>query len=1286
MGYVMAVALEQFVKQLADSGVIAPGKLENFVPPKAQPKDAQELARQLILSKQLTRFQVQEIYQGRAKSLILGNYTILDKIGAGGMGQVFKAEHRRMHRVVAIKMLPQNVTKDTAAIARFQREVEAAAKLEHPNIVAAHDADEAGGVHFLVMQCVEGSDLSALVKKNGPFPFDKAVNYILQAARGLEFAHGEGVVHRDIKPANLLLDKKGTVKILDMGLARINTGDDAATQAELTGTGAVLGTVDYMAPEQALSTKHADARADIYSLGCSLHYLITGKAAYDGDTLMAKLLAHREKPIPSLGPNVSEQVQAVFEKMVAKKVEDRYQAMSEVVADLQECAVATSSAGKPQITSESSSDNANLSFLAEATAHTQHHGQTKQAKRLKKKAKPAKKTSGWNRKQQLLIGGGLVGALILLAGVIFKLQTKDGTLVVEINQPDATVEVLDADGKIEVSQKGDVGRVTISVDPGKHRLRVEKNGFTVYSEKFEIDAGDNKAITAKLEPMERKPTVVNAGQPNEPWNTPAFQAWMKTVAAMPAEQQVEAVSKKLTALNPGFDGKLGSDDNGGGTPRIENGVITELQFWTDKVTDISPVRALPGLKTLIAKGSQNNLNAILADISPLQGMQLTSLNLMGNFKLSDVSPLKGMPLTNLNLFGTRATDITPLKGMPLIGLSLRQIGAGLSDLTLLTGMPLQSLDITNTGVSSLSPLEGMKIKTLLIAATHVSDLSPLREMPLESLEAENTPITDLSPLAGKSLKFLTCNATNVADLSILKGMPLTGLQCDFKPERDAELLHSIKTLEWINHKPVAEFWKDEGARKTAFQQSTKSVAALPAEKQVEAVAKKLQELNPGFDGRVGNWLDMNGPPTIENGVVTGLGFFTDSVTDISPVRALVGLKQLNCRGSNIGKGRLRDLSPLSGMRLTGLICGGTQVSDLSPIEGMPLESLNFGGTLVADLSRLKGMRLACLHCDVTKVSDLSPLKGMPLKELLCNDTQISDLSTLQGMELTTFGFTPKNITKGLDAIRRMKSLDRIGIDYAHWLPPNEFWKKYDAGEFGKPDPTPTTPTAKPITTFNDPAFQQWMKEVAALPAEQQVDAVSRKLVELNPGFDGRLTDPPGTGSPTIKNGVITELRFATDSVTDISPVRVLAGLRVLICGGSLRKKSPLTDLSPLTGMKLHKLSCYYMQVSDLSPLRGMPLTYLNCGNTKVSDLSPLKGVPLTELVFDNTSVSDASSLQGANLALLSFTSRDITKGLNVIREMKSLTFIGTSGSNRWPPAEFWKKYDAGEFGNQQPTP
>src|SRR5271170_3407783 len=188
----MALPLEQVVKQLEDSGIIASETLKDFVPPKASPKDGDELVQALVKSEKLTNFQGQQVKGGRAKSLKLGEYTILEKIGAGGMGQVFKARHRRMERTVAIKMLPPSMTKDAAAAARFQREVVAAAKLEHPNIVHANDADESNGVHFLVMQYVEGSDLSAFVKKDGPFSVSKAVNYILQAARGLEFAHKKG--------------------------------------------------------------------------------------------------------------------------------------------------------------------------------------------------------------------------------------------------------------------------------------------------------------------------------------------------------------------------------------------------------------------------------------------------------------------------------------------------------------------------------------------------------------------------------------------------------------------------------------------------------------------------------------------------------------------------------------------------------------------------------------------------------------------------------------------------------------------------------------------------------------------------------------------------------------------------------------------------------------------------------------------------------------------------------------------------------------------------------------
>ena len=178
----MTLPLEQFVKQLEDSGILAGDTLRDFIPPKASPKDAQELVRELVRHKKLTKFQAEEIYRGQGKSLTLGNYVLMEKIGEGGMGQVFKARHRRMDRIVAVKLLPAPMTRDKAAIARFEREVKAAAKLRHPNIVAADDADCANGVHFLVMEFVEGSDLTALVKKNGPLPVDDAVNYVLQAA------------------------------------------------------------------------------------------------------------------------------------------------------------------------------------------------------------------------------------------------------------------------------------------------------------------------------------------------------------------------------------------------------------------------------------------------------------------------------------------------------------------------------------------------------------------------------------------------------------------------------------------------------------------------------------------------------------------------------------------------------------------------------------------------------------------------------------------------------------------------------------------------------------------------------------------------------------------------------------------------------------------------------------------------------------------------------------------------------------------------------------------------
>lgn len=429
---------EMFVHRLTQCGLMTSAEVQAFLDTLSadrRPADAQHLAEEMLRCDKLTKFQARAVYEGKTDGLVLGNYVVLDKLGQGGMGEVYKARHRKMDRVVALKILPPVATRSPDAVKRFQREVKAAAKLSHPNIVTAHDADEAHGVHFLVMQYVAGHDLDWFIKNRGAMAVAAAVDCVLQAAEGLQYAHQQGVIHRDIKPSNLLLDAQGTVKILDMGLARVDRAiGTPEAEDDLTQTGQVMGTLDFMSPEQAMDTREADARADVYSLGCTLYYLLTGTAPYRGDTMGKKIVAHREQPIPSLGktrPDVPQSLDAVYRKMLAKRPDDRQQSMGEVITELRACTIpdvpppTIPGDGLPAV---SDTKSAYLDWLTDTTA--EYRGEPSDhaaAARL-----PAKIGRRWRIALAVALAAGLLGLLWL--GIVLRIKMRDDTVVIEIEE------------------------------------------------------------------------------------------------------------------------------------------------------------------------------------------------------------------------------------------------------------------------------------------------------------------------------------------------------------------------------------------------------------------------------------------------------------------------------------------------------------------------------------------------------------------------------------------------------------------------------------------------------------------------------------------------------------------------------------------------------------------------------------------------------------------------------------------------------------------------------------
>jgi formylglycine-generating enzyme required for sulfatase activity/tRNA A-37 threonylcarbamoyl transferase component Bud32 len=339
-----------FVEALRALPLLTAGLQTQLAGLQQQFPDVKALAQELIRCGWLTVFQASQVARGKGPELVLDRYVLLDLLGQGGMGAVYRAKQTHMERVVALKVIRPEALKAAGAVERFQREARLAGKLAHVNVVSVFDSGAAGGIHFLVMEHIEGTDLARLIKEKGSLPVRDACYYVLQAALGLQHAFEQGLVHRDIKPANLMLTKAGVIKVMDLGLARTVSSADAAATTGLTRTGVVMGTADYLAPEQALDARKADIRADIYSLGCTLYQLLAGQVPFPGETFTEKLIAHQmQEPeaVETVRLGLPQGLAQVVRTMMAKKPEQRYQTPAEVAQALEPFAETVAPSGAP---------------------------------------------------------------------------------------------------------------------------------------------------------------------------------------------------------------------------------------------------------------------------------------------------------------------------------------------------------------------------------------------------------------------------------------------------------------------------------------------------------------------------------------------------------------------------------------------------------------------------------------------------------------------------------------------------------------------------------------------------------------------------------------------------------------------------------------------------------------------------------------------------------------------------------------------------------------------------
>jgi serine/threonine protein kinase/uncharacterized protein YjbI with pentapeptide repeats len=795
----MAVSsVHDFLPLLEKSNLLAPDQLaevRNW--PEQEPKT---LAARMVTAAWITKWQSLQLLAGRSQ-FFLGKYKLLELIGQGGMGSVYKAMRPGIGRTVALKVMNRQVLKQPKAVTRFLREIRSAAAVDHPNLVRAYDADCDGDTYFLVMEYVAGRNLKSWIIEEQTLPVGWSCECIRQAAVGLEHAFEQGMVHRDIKPSNLLVtqhedDGLPLVKILDLGLARF--ASETQEDGELTRSGQVLGTPDYIAPEQARNTRTADIRADIFSLGCTLFEMLTGHLPFPGDSVMEKLMARATQDAPSLRlyrPDVPPELDAVVARMLARDPQHRFATPADVARALAPFDIGTAglinmpspstfqgrtSTNEPSPFTFGSSDITTDGTLNGFPADLTHAT-------VERRARPAP-SSIW-RHPQFRITAGVVAAVVALAVIV--------SLVPGRKQP--------------------ASAVTKTVSPPKKQKSVsgEHDGPTASSDD---DAADDPERATALWVLKNDGTLTVV---TGPWQgTPGAKEGSSTSHALGSERIEVASASELPApaghvTRVAFRGNVqlrkADFERLADLPRLESLSLAETRFsdgdlaglrnarrlarldlQDTPLTDagIAQMKGMPGLEALQLSRTRIS-GAALEKLQSLRG--LTELDLEGT-EIGDADLKNYVPglsqLQRLNLARTRVRGphlqfVWRLRDLTSLDLSGLHLGPNALNLPRGTAANLRRLKLTGAKVTDegLKLLSGMtSLRELFLGSTQITGdgLKHLTWMPeLERLDLENTVVGDdgVKAIGGlTSLKSLNLQGTAVSDAGVEHLKKMIGLE------------------------------------------------------------------------------------------------------------------------------------------------------------------------------------------------------------------------------------------------------------------------------------------------------------------------------------------------------------------------------------------------------------------------------------------------------------------------------------------------------------------------------